>query len=81
MNQKIEIPGIKKVLYEQVFVGGYYDGRMTTKVYFKDGSAVTFAGSLSKKEARSQACFEKARDAGMTAEETEAFLKSKRPIR
>lgn len=80
MNQEIEIPGIKKVLYEQVFVHGCQQ-HMTTKVYFKGGSALTFAGSLDRKKAIREAYFQKGRDAGMTMEEAEVFADSKIPSR
>ena len=80
MELNIEIPGIKKVLYESVFVRGYQQ-RIVTKVYFKNKSALTFVGSLPKKEARRQAVIQKAMEAGMTSEEAEVFADSKAQIR
>ena len=76
MELNIEIPKIKKVLYETVFVRGFQQ-RMVTKVYFKDKSALTFVGSLPRKEASRQALIQKAKDAGMTGEEAEVFADSK----
>lgn len=80
MNQKNEIPGIKKVLYESVYVRGCQQDRVT-KVYFKGGSSLTFAGSLDRKKAIREAYFQKGRDAGMTTEEAEVFADSKIPSR
>jgi protocatechuate 3,4-dioxygenase beta subunit len=79
MELNIEIPGIKKVLYESVFVRGYQQ-RIVTKVYFKNKSALTFVGSLPKKEARRQAVIQKAMEAGMTPEEAEVFADSKAQV-
>jgi hypothetical protein len=76
MDLNMDIPKIKKVLYESIFVRGYQE-RMVTKVYFRDGSAVTFIGSLDRKEACHQAFIQKGRDFGMTAEEAEVFADSK----
>ena len=80
MELNIEIPGIKKVLYESVFVRGYQQ-RIVTKVYFRNKSALTFCGSLPKKEARRQAILQKALEAGMTSEEAEIFADSKAQVR
>ncbi len=79
MEQVIEIPKIKKVLYELVFIRGYHQHQVT-KVYFKDGSAVTLAGTFPKKEASHHAYFQKGRDVGMTVEEAEVFADSKAPV-
>ena len=79
MELNIEIPGIKKVLYESVFVRGYQQ-RIVTKVYFRNKSAFTFSGSLPKKEARRQAVIQKAMEAGMTPEEAEVFADSKAQV-
>jgi protocatechuate 3,4-dioxygenase beta subunit len=79
MELNIEIPGIKKVLYESVFVRGYQQ-RIVTKVYFKNKSALTFFGSLPKKEARRQAVIQKAMEAGMTPKEAEVFADSKAQV-
>jgi hypothetical protein len=79
MELNIEIPGIKKVLYESFFVRGYQQ-RIVTKVYFKNRSALTFVGSLPKKEARRQAVIQKAMEAGMTPEEAEVFADSKAQV-
>ncbi len=80
MELNIEIPGIKKVLYESVFIRGYQQ-RIVTKVYFGNKSAITFSGSLPKKEARRQAVIQKAMEAGMTPEEAEVFADSKAQVR
>jgi protocatechuate 3,4-dioxygenase beta subunit len=80
MELNIEIPGIKKVLYESVFVRGYQQ-RIVTKVYFRNKSALTFCGSLPKKEARRQAVIQKAMELGMTPEEAEVFADSKAQVR
>jgi protocatechuate 3,4-dioxygenase beta subunit len=79
MELNIEIPGIKKVLYESVFVRGYQQ-RIVTKVYFKNKSALTFVGSLPNKEARRQALIQKAMEAGMTSQEAEVFADSKAQV-
>jgi len=80
MDFSIEIPGIKKVLYESVFVRGYQQ-RIVTKVYFRNKSALTFIGSLPKKEARRQAVIQKAMEARLTPEEADVFAKSKAKVR
>ena len=54
---------------------------MVTKVYFRNNSALTFVGSLPKKEARRQAILQKALEAGMTSEEAEVFADSKAQVR
>lgn len=72
MNQGIETPKVKKVLYESVWVRGCQQ-RTVTKVYFRDKSVLTFAGSLPRKEAVFNAYYQKARDAGMTVEEAAVF--------
>jgi hypothetical protein len=80
MTLNIEIPGIKKVLHESVFIRGC-EQRIVTKVYFRNKSALTFVGSLPKKEARRQAMIQKALEAGMTSEEAEVFADSKAQVR
>jgi hypothetical protein len=72
MNQGIETPKVKKVLYESVWVRGCQQ-RTVTKVYLKDKSVLTFAGNLPRKEAVFNAYYQKGRDAGMTVEEAAVF--------
>lgn len=62
---------IKKVGEEQFMTRGGY--RTVSKVFFKDGSAVTFSEKFSRKEATFNAYFQKGRDAGMTVEEATVF--------
>ena len=54
---------------------------MVTEVYFRNNSALTFAGFLPKKEARRQAILQKALEVGMTSEEAEVFADSKAQVR
>ncbi len=68
MNAAVEIPGIKKIKVESVLVRGFYQ-RTILKVYFKDGTALTFSGDLPRKEAVFNAYYQKGRDAGLTVEE------------
>jgi len=63
---------IKKIGVEQVFSRGC-GYRTVTKVFFKDGSAITFWEKLSRKEAVFNAYYQKGRDAGMTVEEAAVF--------
>jgi len=80
MELSIEVPKIQKVLYESIYVRGFHQ-RMVTKVYFRNNSALTFIGSLPKKEARRQAILQKAMEAGMTPQEAEVFADSKAQVR
>ena len=63
---------IKKIGVEQIWARGC-GVRTVTKVYFKDGSALTFTEKLSRKEAAYNAYYQKGRDAGMTVEEATEF--------
>ncbi len=54
---------------------------MVTKVHYRNNSALTFVGSLPKKEARRQAILQKAMEAGMSPEEAEVFADSKAQVR
>lgn len=72
MNPTIEIPKIKKAVKEDLFGNGY-QRRTVTKVYFRDGTAITFNGSLSRKEIIFNGYYQKGRDAGMTVEEAAIF--------
>lgn len=72
MNQEIEIPKIKKAVKEEVFLHGY-QRRIVTKVFFRDGTAITFNGSLSRKQIVFNGYYQKGRDAGMTVEEAALF--------
>ncbi len=63
---------IKKIGQEAFWVrGGNY--RTVTKVFFKDGTAITFWEKLSRKEASFKAYYQKGVDAGMTVEEATVF--------
>ena len=68
MNTTIGIPKIKKAKREEFFFNGC-QRRIVTKVYFRDGTSLTFAGHLSRKEIIFNAYYQKGRDAGMTVEE------------
>ncbi|HEY5037770.1 MAG TPA: hypothetical protein VIJ93_01715 [bacterium] len=59
---------IKKAEREEFFVHGC-QRRVVTKVYFRDGTTLTFVGHLSRKEINFNAYYQKGRDAGMTVEE------------
>lgn len=72
MNSEIGTLRVKKVLYEPVWVRGCQQ-RTVTKVYFKDKSVLTFAGSLPRKEAVFNAYYQRGRDAGLTVEEASIF--------
>ena len=82
MNQSIEVPAIKKIKAQQVFRGGMqsYTVRYVTRVFFKDGKALTFAGELSRKEAIYQGYFQRALEAGLSLVDAESFAGSKYPI-
>lgn len=54
---------------------------MVTKVHYRNNSALTFVGSLPKKEARRQAILQKAMEAGMSPEVAEVFADSKAQVR
>ena len=72
MSTTVEIPKIKKAVKEDFFAYGC-QRRIVTKVYFKDGTALTFGGSLFRKEIIFNAYYQKGRDAGMTVEEAAIF--------
>jgi len=72
MSTTIEIPKIKKAVKEDVHVHGCPKGTVT-KVFFRDGTALTFGGSLTRKEIIFNAYYQKGRDAGMTVEEAAVF--------
>jgi hypothetical protein len=76
MNTGIEIPKIKKAVKEDFFAYGC-GSRIFTKVYFRDGSTLTFAGNLSRKEIVFNAYYQKGRDAGLTVEEAAVFAVEK----
>ncbi len=63
---------IKKAEREEFFVHGC-QRRVVTKVYFRDGTTLTFVGHLSRKEITFNAYYQKGRDAGMTVEEAALF--------
>ena len=65
---------IRKIGEEHFMVHGC-NYRSVTKVYFRDGSAVTFTEKLSRKDAAFNAYYQKARDSGMTEEEAALFAK------
>jgi hypothetical protein len=71
---------IKRVGEEQFLMNGWRY-RTVTKVYFNDGSALTFADKLSRKEAIFNAYYQKGRDGGMNVEEAAVFAASKVPVR
>jgi hypothetical protein len=58
---------------EEHFMAHGYEYRAVTKVFFKDGSALTFSAKLSRKDAIFNAYYQKGRDAGMTVEEAAVF--------
>lgn len=72
MNLTIEIPKVRKVEQEAVFTFGCRE-RAVTRVYFKDGMALTFSGRLVRKEAVFNAYYQKAMDLGMSGEEASIF--------
>ncbi len=72
MNLTVEIPKIKKAVKEDFFTYGC-QRRIVTKVYFKDGTILTFSGNLSRKEVVFNAYYQKGRDVGMTMEEAAIF--------
>ncbi len=72
MNETVEIPKIKKAVREEVFSQGF-QRRVVTKVYFRDGSTLTFSGQLSRKEIVFNGYYQKCRDAGMGVEEAALF--------
>ena len=72
MNLTIEVPKIKKAVREEVFSYAY-QRRIITKVYFRDGSFLTFAGELSRKEIVFNGYFQKCQDLGMNEEEAALF--------
>ena len=72
MELTVEIPKIKKAVREEVFGYGY-QRRVVTKVYFSDGSILTFSGQLSRKEIVFNGYYQKCRDLGMTVEEAAIF--------
>ena len=63
---------IKKAEREEFFVNGC-QRRVVTKVYFRDGSTLTFSGNLSRKEIVFNGYYQKCRDMGMTVEEAAIF--------
>jgi hypothetical protein len=65
-------PRIRKIGEEHYWAKGC-QYRAVTKVFFRDGSAVTFTEKLSRKEAVYNAYYQKGRDAGMTVEEAAEF--------
>jgi hypothetical protein len=50
VKTNLEIPKIKKISEECLFIRGCQQ-RTITKVRFKDGTALTFAGPISRREA------------------------------
>lgn len=72
MNLTIEVPKIKKVLREEVFAHGF-QRRVITKVYFRDGTFLTFSGELSRKEVVFNGYYQKCQDLGMSEEEAVLF--------
>ena len=72
MNTAVEIPKIKKAVREEVFANGF-QRRTVTKVYFKDGTFLTFSGHLSRKEIVFNGYYQKCRDLGMGVEESAVF--------
>lgn len=68
MDAAIAVPKVRKVEQEFVFAFGFRE-HTVTKVYFKDGTALTFSGRLARKEAVFNAYYQKARDLGMTMDE------------
>ena len=65
---------IKKI-GEEAFMAHGCNYRTVTKVFFKDGSAITFWEKFSRKEAAFNAYYQKGMDAGMTSEEATVFAK------
>ena len=63
---------IKKI-GEEHFMAHGCNYRIVTKVFFKDGSALTFSTKLSRKDAVFNAYYQKGRDLGMTVEEAALF--------
>jgi len=72
MNPTIEIPRIKKAVREEVFACDFRR-RVITKVYFRDGTHLTFSGNLSRKEIVFNGYYQKCRDQGMGEEEAAVF--------
>jgi|GEM_PF-2117811 len=72
MSTTVEIPKIKKALKEDFYAYGC-QRRIVTKVYFRDGSTLTFSGNLSRKEIVFNGYYQKCRDLGMTMEEAAIF--------
>ena len=72
MSTTVEIPKIKKAVREEVFGNGF-QRHVVTKVYFRDGSTLTFSGNLSRKEIVFNGYYQKCRDMGMTVEEAAIF--------
>jgi hypothetical protein len=72
MNTTVEIPRIKKIGEEHFWVrGSQY--RAVTKVFFRDGTAITFSQKFTRKEAVFNGYYQKCRDLGMTVEEAALF--------
>ena len=72
MSVTTEVPKIKKAVREEVFGYGY-QRRIVTKVYFRDGTFLTFSGQLSRKEIVFNGYYQKCQDLGMTVEEAAIF--------
>ena len=72
MSTTVEIPKIKKAVREEVFACGW-QRHVVTKVYFRDGSTLTFSGQLTRKEVVFNGYYQKCRDLGMTVEEAAIF--------
>jgi hypothetical protein len=72
MELTIEVPKIKKAVREEVFAHGF-QRRIITKVYFRDGTFLTFSGELTRKEIVFNGYFQKCQDLGMTEQEAALF--------
>ena len=72
MELAIEVPKIKKAVREEIFAYGF-GRRIITKVFFRDGSFLTFSGELSRKEIIFNGYYQKCRDLGMGVEDAAIF--------